>query len=150
MPTNLYGPNDNFDLLSSHVLAALLAKTDAAVREGRKTVEIWGSGRPRREFLHVDDLADAVVFLIKTWSDEEPVNIGAGSDVTIAELARLIADIVGFDGRFLFDPTKPDGTPRKLLDISKITELGWHPGIDLETGIRQTYDWYRTARVVPA
>ena len=150
MPTNLYGPNDNFDLLSSHVLAALLAKTDAAVREGRKTVEIWGSGRPRREFLHVDDLADAVVFLIKTWSDEEPVNIGAGTDVTIAELARLIADIVGFNGRFVFDPTKPDGAPRKLLDISKITELGWRPGIDLETGIRQTYDWYRTARVVPA
>jgi len=150
MPTNLYGPNDNFDLLSSHVLAALLAKTDAAVREGRKTVEIWGSGRPRREFLHVDDLADAVVFLIKTWSDEEPVNIGTGSDVTIAELAQLIADIVGFNGRFVFDPTKPDGTPRKLLDISKVTELGWRPGIDLETGIRQTYDWYRTARVVPA
>jgi GDP-L-fucose synthase len=150
MPTNLYGPNDNFDLLSSHVLAALLTKTDTAVREGRTTVEIWGSGRPRREFLHVDDLADAVVFLIKTWSDEEPVNIGTGSDVTIAELAQLIADIVGFNGRFVFDPTKPDGTPRKLLDISKVTELGWRPGIDLETGIRQTYDWYRTARVVPA
>jgi GDP-L-fucose synthase len=149
MPTNLYGPNDNFDLLSSHVLAALLAKTDAAVREGRNTVEIWGSGRPRREFLHVDDLADAVVFLIKTWSDEEPINIGAGRDVTIAELARLIADIVGFNGRFVFDPTKPDGTPRKLLDVSKVTELGWRPGIDLETGIRQTYDWYRTSRVVP-
>lgn len=150
MPTNLYGPNDNFDPLSSHALAALLAKTDAAVREGRKTVEIWGSGRPRREFLHVDDLADAVVFLIKTWSDEEPVNIGAGSDVTIAELARLIADIVGFNGRFVFDPTKPDGTPRKLLDISKVTELGWRPSIDLETGISQTYDWYRAARVAPA
>ena len=132
-----------------HVLAALLTKTDTAVREGRTTVEIWGSGRPRREFLHVDDLADAVVFLIKTWSDEEPVNIGTGSDVTIAELAQLIADIVGFNGRFVFDPTKPDGTPRKLLDISKVTELGWRPSIDLETGIRQTHDWYRTARVVP-
>ena len=120
MPTNLYGPNDNFDLLSGHVLPALLAKIDAAVREGRDTVEIWGSGRPRREFLHVDDLADAVVFLMKTWSEDEPINIGTGTDVTIAELARLIADIVGFTGRFVLDASKPDGTPRKLLDVSKL------------------------------
>ena len=105
MPTNLYGPNDNFDLLSGHVLPALLAKIDAAVADGRDTVEIWGSGRPHREFLHVDDLADAVVFLMKTWSEEEPVNIGTGTDVTIAELAQLIADTVGFKGRFLFDPS---------------------------------------------
>jgi GDP-L-fucose synthase len=146
MPTNLYGPNDNFDLLSSHVLAALLAKMDAAVREGREAVEIWGSGWPRREFLHVDDLADAVVFLMKTWSDEEPVNIGSGTDVTIAELAKLIADIVGFSGRFVFDASKPDGTPQKLLDVSKLTALGWRPQIELETGIRQTYNWYRTTR----
>jgi GDP-L-fucose synthase len=146
MPTNLYGPNDNFDRLSSHVLPALLAKIDAAVRDGRETVEIWGSGRPRREFLHVDDLADAVVFLMKTWSDEEPINIGTGTDVTIAELARLIADVVGFRGDFIFDPSKPDGTPRKLLDVSKLTTLGWCPRIDLEAGIRQTYGWYRTAR----
>src|SRR5438132_5817313 len=104
MPTNLYGPNDNFDLLSAHVLPALLAKIDAAVCDGRDTVAIWGSGRPRREFLHVDDLADAVVFLMKTWSDEEPINIGTGADLTITELARLIADILGFTGRFLFDP----------------------------------------------
>ncbi len=145
MPTNLYGPNDNFDLLSSHVLPALLAKIDAAVRDGRDTVEIWGSGRPRREFLHVDDLADAVVFLMKTWSDEEPINIGTGTDVTIAELARLIADVVGFTGRFVFDASKPDGTPRKLLDVSKLTAIGWRPRISLEAGIRQTYDWYQTS-----
>jgi GDP-L-fucose synthase len=145
MPTNLYGPNDNFDLVSSHVLPALLAKIDAAVRDHRNEVGIWGSGHPRREFLHVDDLADAVVFLMESWSDEEPINIGTGTDVTIAELARLIADVVGFTGRFVFDHSKPDGTPRKLLDVSKLTALGWRPRIDLETGIRQTYEWYRTS-----
>src|SRR5215470_6730231 len=147
MPTNLYGPNDNFDLLSSHVLPALVAKIDAAVGEGRDTVEIWGSGRPRREFLHVDDLADAVVFLMKTWSDEEPINIGTGTDVTIAELAGLIADIVGFAGRFIFDASKPDGTTRKLLDVSKLSAVGWRPRITLEAGIRQMYEWYRASRV---
>lgn len=146
MPTNLYGPNDNFDLLAGHVLPALLAKIDAAVREGRGTVEIWGSGRPRREFLHVDDLADAVVFLMKTWSEDEPINIGTGTDVTIAELARMIADVVGFTGQFVYDNSKPDGTPRKLLDISKLTALGWRPRIALEAGIRQTYEWYRASR----
>jgi GDP-L-fucose synthase len=148
MPTNLYGPNDNFDLRSAHVLAALLAKIDAAVRDGRDTVEIWGSGRPRREFLHVDDLADAVVFLTKTWSDKEPINIGTGADVTITDLARLIADVVGFTGRFVFDASKPDGSPRKLLDISKLTALGWSPHIDLAAGIRQTYEWYRRFRTM--
>jgi len=148
MPTNLYGPNDNFDRLSGHVLPALLAKIDSAVREGRDTVEIWGSGRPRREFLHVDDLADAAVFLMKTWSDEEPINIGVGTDVTIAELARLIADTVGFIGNFVFDPSKPDGAPRKLLDVSKLTALGWSPGIELEDGMRGTYEWYRASRAV--
>ena len=102
-------------------------------------MEIWGSGRPRREFLHVDDLADAVVFLMKTWSDEEPINIGTGTEVTIAELAQLIADIVGFKGTFVFDSSKPDGTPRKLLDISKLTALGWRPRINFEAGILQTY-----------
>jgi GDP-L-fucose synthase len=145
MPTNLYGPNDNFDLLSGHVLPALLAKIAAAVSDGRDTVEIWGSGRPRREFLHVDDLADAVVFLMKTWSEEEPINIGSGTDVTITELTQLVADIIGFTGRFVFDRSKPDGTPRKLLDISKLTALGWRPGIPLEAGIRQTYRWYRAS-----
>jgi GDP-L-fucose synthase len=146
MPTNLYGPNDNFDLISSHVLPALLAKIDAAMRDGRDTVDIWGSGRPRREFLHVDDLADAVSFVMKIWSEEEPINIGAGTDITIADLARLIADIVGFGGRFVFDASKPDGTPRKLLDVSKLIALGWRPRIDLEAGVRQTYEWYRTSR----
>ena len=146
MPTNLYGPNDNFELLSSHVLPALLAKIDAAVVEGRDTVEIWGSGNPRREFLHVDDLADAVVFVMKNRSDEDMVNIGTGTDVTIGELARLIARIVGFTGRFVFDSSKPDGTPRKLLDVSRLEALGWRPRIDLEAGIRQTYDWYRGSR----
>jgi GDP-L-fucose synthase len=150
MPTNLYGPNDNFDLLSSHVLPALLAKIDAAVRDGREAVELWGSGRPRREFLHVDDLADAVVFLMKHWSEEEPINIGTGIDVTIAALAQLIADVVGFTGRFVFDASKPDGTPRKLLDVSKLAALGWRPRIDLEVGIRQTYEWYRTPRKTQA
>jgi len=145
MPTNLYGPNDNFDLLSSHVLPALLAKIDTAAREGRDTVEIWGSGRPRREFLHVDDLADAVVFLMKLWSEAEPINIGTGTDITIAALARLIAEVVGFKGRFVFDAAKPDGTPRKLLDVSKLTALGWSPRIELEAGIRQTYAWYRAS-----
>ena len=145
MPTNLYGPNDNFDLLSSHVLPALLAKIDAAVRDGRDTVEIWGSGRPRREFLHVDDLADAVVFLMKTWSDQEPINIGTATEVTIAELAQMIANVVGFTGRFVFDNSKPDGMPRKLLDVSKLTALGWRPRINLEAGIRQTYEWYRAS-----
>ena len=147
MPTNLYGSNDNFDLLAGHVLPALLAKIDAAVREGRGTVEIWGSGRPRREFLHVDDLADAIVFLMKTWSEDEPINIGTGTDVTIAELARTIADVVGFTGQFVYDNSKPDGTPRKLLDISKLTALGWRPRIALEAGIRQTYEWYRASGV---
>ena len=147
MPTNLYGPNDNFDLLAGHVLPALVAKIDAAVREDRDSVEIWGSGRPRREFLHVDDLADAVVFLMKTWSEDEPINIGTGTDVTIAELARTIADVVGFTGQFVYDNSKPDGTPRKLLDISKLTALGWRPRITLDAGIRQTYEWYRASRI---
>ena len=150
MPTNLYGPNDNFDLLSAHVLPALLAKIDAAVRDGQDKVEIWGSGRPRREFMHVDDLADAVIFLMKAWSDEEPINIGTGADVTITELARLIADVVGFTGQFVFDASKPDGTPRKLLDITRLTALGWRARIDLPSGIRQTYNWYRSFRAVRA
>jgi len=153
MPTNLYGPNDNFDLLSSHVLPALLVKIHDAVDQRRDTVEIWGSGRPRREFLHVDDLADAVVFLMKTWSEEEPINIGTGTDVTIAELARTIADIVGFGGRFVFDPSKPDGAPRKLLDVSKLVACGWRAQIGLAEGIRQTYEWFKAAddrRAIPS
>jgi len=147
MPTNLYGPGDNYHPQHSHVPAALIRRMHEAKVSGTPTVTIWGSGRPRREFLHVDDLADAVVFLMKSWSDEEPINIGTGMDVTIVELVRLIADVVGFKGRFIFDPSKPDGTPRKLLDVSKLTALGWRPRIDLEMGIRQTYEWYRTSRV---
>jgi GDP-L-fucose synthase len=143
MPTNLYGPNDNFDLLSSHVLAALIAKTDAAVRQRRDAVEIWGSGQPRREFLHVDDLADAAVFLFKNWSDAEWINIGTSEDLAIAELAQLIADAIGFRGDFVYDPSKPDGAPRKLLDVSKLAASGWQPRIELATGIRQTHEWYR-------
>jgi GDP-L-fucose synthase len=143
MPTNLYGPGDNFDLTSSHVLPALMAKIDRAVRERLDTVEIWGSGRPRREFLHVDDLADALVFLMQNWSEEEHINVGSGSDVTIEELAYLIAEIIGFKGRFAFNTDKPDGTPRKLLDVSRLGALGWRPQIDLVSGIRGTYAWYQ-------
>jgi GDP-L-fucose synthase len=143
MPTNLYGPGDNFDLRSAHVLPALISKIEMAVRERRETVEIWGSGSPRREFLHVEDLADAAVFLMQTWSQEEPINIGTGSDVTIAELAGLIAEVAGFAGRFAYDGAKPDGAPRKLLDVSRLESLGWRPRIDLVAGIKETYEWYR-------
>ena len=142
MPTNLYGPGDNFDPLSSHVLPALLRRIGEAARAGRPTVEIWGSGEPRREFLHVDDLADASVFLMRNWSENQHINIGCGSEISIAELARLIARIVGFVGDFVFDRTKPDGTPRKLVDVSKLTALGWQPRIDLEAGISEVYRWY--------
>src|SRR6516164_2775296 len=150
MPTNLYGPNDNFDPLTSHVLAALIVKIDDAVRCGHDRVVIWGTGTPRREFLHVDDLADAAVFLIKNWSSDEHINIGTGQDLSVAELARTIARIIGFEGNFVFDPSKPDGTPRKLLDVAKLNALGWRYRTDLESGIRQTYDWYRREKVLPA
>ena len=150
MPTNLYGPGDNFDPLTSHVLAALIVKIDDAVRCGHDRVVIWGTGTPRREFLHVDDLADAAVFLIKNWSSDEHINIGTGQDLSVAELARTIARIVGFEGNFVFDPSKPDGTPRKLLDVSELNALGWRYRTDLESGIRQTYDWYRREKVLPA
>jgi GDP-L-fucose synthase len=123
------------------VLAALIVKIDDAVRLGRETVEIWGTGRPRREFLHVDDLADAAVFLMRNWSDDEHLNIGTGADLSIVELAQLIARVIGFKGRFVFDPSKPDGAPRKLLDVTKLSALGWRHRTDLETGIRQTYEW---------
>ena len=150
MPTNLYGPGDNFDPLTSHVLAALIVKIDDAVRCGHDRVVIWGTGTPRREFLHVDDLADAAVFLIKNWSSDEHINIGAGQDLSVAELARTIGRIIGFEGNFVFDPSKPDGTPRKLLDVAKLNALGWRYRTDLESGIRQTYDWYRREKVLPA
>ncbi len=146
MPTNLYGPGDNFDPLTSHVLAALIVKIENAARRGDKTVEVWGTGRPRREFLHVDDLADAAVFLMKNWSDDQHINIGTGEDLSIADLAEMIARVIGFDGSFVFDRSKPDGTPRKLLDVAKLSALGWRYRTDLESGIRQTYDWYRRAQ----
>jgi GDP-L-fucose synthase len=143
MPTNLYGPGDNFDLQSSHVLPALIRKFHEAKVANSPTVTIWGSGKPCREFLFVDDLADACVFLMNSYSDAEIVNVGWGSDISIVNLATLIAEIVGFDGDIELDPSKPDGTPRKLLDTARITELGWSPNISLRKGISLTYDWYR-------
>jgi GDP-L-fucose synthase len=142
MPTNLYGPGDNFDLTTSHVLPALIRKAEMSARTGEDLV-IWGSGKPRREFLHVDDCADACVFLLKHYSGEEHVNVGAGSEITIRDLAKMIATIVGYDGPISTDPAKPDGTPRKLMDVSRLTALGWTATISLEQGIRSTYDWYR-------
>ena len=143
MPTNLYGPGDNFDLTSSHVLPALMAKAHDAKLTGKASLTLWGTGTPRREFLHVDDLADACVFLMKTYSDENLVNIGVGEDVTIRELAEIIADVVGFEGSFAFDTSKPDGTPRKLLDVGRLNGLGWKAKTGLREGIAATYDWYR-------
>jgi GDP-L-fucose synthase len=143
MPTNLYGPEDNFDLSSSHVLPALLRKFHEAAVLGSATVEVWGSGEPRREFLHVDDLAEACLFLMARFDEAGWINIGAGTELTIAELARTLSRVTGFQGAIRFDTSKPDGTPRKLLDSSRITALGWAPRIELEVGLRSTYDWYR-------
>jgi GDP-L-fucose synthase len=142
MPTNLYGPGDNFDLAGSHVLPALIRKFSEAVQAGAPEVEIWGTGKPRREFLHVDDLADACVFLMERYSDMPPVNVGWGKDVSIAELAEQVASATGFQGRLRFDASKPDGTPRKLLDVSRLNGLGWKARIDLPEGLRSTIDWY--------
>ena len=142
MPTNLYGPNDNFDLESSHVLPALMRKFDDARRSGATSVTVWGTGTPRREFLHVDDLADACVFLMGRYTDAGPINVGFGSDVAIGDLAALIRDVVHADATIEFDTSKPDGMPRKLLDSERLHQLGWRPSIDLESGIRSTYEWY--------
>jgi GDP-L-fucose synthase len=142
LPTNLYGPGDNFDLETSHVLPALLRRIDAARSSGLEQVTLWGSGTPRREFLFVDDLAEACLFLMERYSDERPINVGCGEDLSIRELAQLIAQIVGFTGRFESDPSRPDGTPRKLLDVARLRALGWQPRVDLETGIANTYAWY--------
>ena len=142
MPTNLYGPNDNFDLLSSHVLPALLRKAHTAKLEGQRELVVWGSGYPRREFLHVDDLAAACVFLLEKYDSPEIINIGCGEDISIRELAKLICEIVGFKGELGWDSTKPDGTPRKLLDVSKIHGLGWRHRIELRDGIARTYQWF--------
>jgi len=141
-PTNLYGPYDNFDLTSSHVLPALIRKAHEAKTKSAKDFMIWGSGTPLREFLHVDDLADALVFLAKNYSGLEIVNVGSGSEISIGELARLIARVVGFRGQVELDPTKPDGTPRKLVDSGKLESLGWRASIGLEEGVKQTYQWY--------
>ena len=143
MPTNLYGPGDNFDLQTSHVLPALVRRFHEAHVRGDTTLSIWGTGTPRREFLHVDDLADAVVHLLTSYDDEPIVNIGWGEDVTIKELAEMIAAASGFQGRLVFDSSKPDGTPRKLLDTSRLTALGWTPKIALRAGIEQTCAWFK-------
>lgn len=141
MPTNLYGPGDNFDLETSHVLPALIRKCHEAKVAGTPEIIVWGTGQPRREFLHVDDLADALVFLMRHFDGEEPINVGWGRDLSIAELAQIVAEAVGYTGTVRFDPSKPDGTPRKLLDVSRLRELGWSPRIDLRSGIAQTYRW---------
>jgi GDP-L-fucose synthase len=150
MPTNLYGPGDNFDLQTSHVLPALLRKFHEAKERRAPSVTVWGSGTPRREFLHVDDLADAVYFLMERYDSPAIINVGAGEDLTIAALANLVKEIVGFEGTVEFDRSKPDGTPRKLLDTSKLTALGWRPRIALNEGIRSTYAWYLENRSRPA
>jgi GDP-L-fucose synthase len=147
MPTNLYGPGDNFSLQTSHVLPALIRKAHEAKCAKARALEIWGSGSPRREFLHVDDLADACVFLMKHYSGDEHVNVGCGSDISILELARLVAAITGFEGEIIHDLSKPDGTPQKLLDTSKLSRLGWRASIDLRVGINKTYAWYQAQRL---
>lgn len=142
MPTNLYGPNDNFDLETSHVLPALMRKIDAAKREGAGAVSVWGSGKPRREFLYVDDLADACVFLMQQKVESGLYNVGTGTDLTISELANEIAGVVGYTGGFEYDASKPDGTPRKLLDVSAMQALGWTAATSLREGLEKTYRWY--------
>jgi GDP-L-fucose synthase len=142
MPTNIYGPNDNFDLQNSHVLAALLRKAHEAKVSGQPSIVVWGTGTPRREFLHSDDLAGAVEFLLEHYDSPEIINVGCGQDETIRELAELVCDVVGFSGTLEFDKTKPDGTPRKLLDLTRLTKLGWQPKISLREGIKSTYEWF--------
>src|SRR5438094_4269615 len=143
MPTNLYGPNDNFDLETSHVLPALLRKAHEAKSRKDKKLIVWGTGKPRREFLHVDDLASACLLLLEKYDSPEIINVGCGEDVSIRELAELICDVVGFNGELAWDATKPDGVPRKLLDVTKLNNLGWHTTIPLRDGIARTYDWFR-------
>lgn len=155
MPTNLYGPNDNFDLMNAHVLPALIRKSVEAKRDGKPFVEIWGSGSPRREFLHVDDCADACVHLLQVYEESEIVNIGVGEDVSIKELAQLVKAAVGYEGDLRFDASKPDGTPRKLLDVSRLHSLGWRSKVSLRDGLAMTVKWYRenyaeTAQVLAA
>jgi GDP-L-fucose synthase len=151
-PTNLYGPGDNFDLETSHVLPALIRKAHEAKQAGARTLAAWGSGTPLREFLHVDDLADALVFLARNYSGESPINVGSGRELSIRELAEAVCAAVGFQGKLVFDGSKPDGTPRKLADSSKLAAMGWHPRIGIEEGLASTYEWYlnTVASNVPA
>ena len=142
MPTNLYGPNDNFNLDSSHVVPALLRKAHEAKASGARELTLWGSGKPRREFLHVDDLASACVFLLEKYDSPEIINVGCGEDVSIRELAEMICDVIGFKGNLVWDTSKPDGTPQKLLDVSKMRTLGWQSTISLRDGLKRTYDWF--------
>jgi GDP-L-fucose synthase len=146
MPTNLYGPGDNFDLTSSHVVPALMRKIDAAKRSNAPNVEIWGSGTPKREFLYVDDLADACVFLLKHYSGYDHINVGTGEDLTIRELAETLAKVVSYAGGFAYDRSKPDGTPRKLMDVSRLAALGWRASTSLMDGLKLSYDWYLANR----
>lgn len=147
MPTNLYGPGDNFDLSSSHVMPAIIRKVHEAKQKGCKEVVVWGTGTPRREFLHCDDCADALVFLLKNYSGFEHVNVGSGSDVTILELTKMVCEVVGFDGEIVHDLSKPDGTPRKLMSANKLRELGWLPKIELLDGIKTTYQWFLREKI---
>jgi GDP-L-fucose synthase len=149
MPTNLYGPGDNFDLASSHVLPAMIRKFHDAKRQGGHTVELWGTGRPRREFLHVDDLATACTTLLERYDDDSPINVGVGEDMSIRDLAELVREIVGFEGDIRWDSQRPDGTPRKVLDVSRIFEIGWQPKISLRAGIASTYAWYVQNETIP-
>jgi GDP-L-fucose synthase len=142
MPTNLYGPGDNFDLEKSHVLPALIRKVHEAKERNEREITLWGTGTPRREFLHADDLGDALRFLLENYDSPEIINVGCGEDVTIRELAEMVLEVVGLDANLVFDATKPDGTPRKLLDITRLRKLGWKPRISLRDGIRQTYEWF--------
>ena len=146
MPTNLYGPGDNFDLLDSHVIPALMRRFHLARVAGAPEVAVWGTGAPRREFLYVDDLADACLFLMQHYQESDIINVGVGQDLTIRELAELLAAVTGFKGRIRFDPSQPDGTPRKLLDVSRLTALGWQARIPLEEGLRRTYHWFCRSR----
>lgn len=143
MPTNMYGPGDNFDSQTSHVLPALIRRFHEATESGASEVVLWGTGTPRREFLHVDDLAEAALFLLEHYDDGQTINVGVGEDLTIRELAEIVADVVGFNGELLQDTSKPDGTPRKLLDVSRINALGWRARTPLRDGIKSTYEWYR-------
>jgi len=142
MPTNLYGPGDNFDLTSSHVVPALMRKAHEVKRAGAKTLDVWGSGRPMREFLHVDDAADALVWLLKNYAGDSHVNVGSGEDISIADLARTMLSVVGAEATIVFDATKPDGTPRKLMDVSRLFATGWRPRHSLREGLEQTYAWF--------